>query len=91
MNQRNPSAIGIDLGKNHLHLAAIDGNGNILRRRRLNRLQLSELATTFPTCTIGMEACPGSQFWGRRFNEAGHRVRIMPAQFVKPYAKSEQE
>ena len=35
-----------------------------------------------------MESCPGSQFWGRRFENAGHVVRIIPAQFVKPYLKS---
>jgi len=37
---------------------------------------------------VGMEACPGSQWLARKLQGLGHRVRIMPAQFVKPYLKS---
>jgi transposase len=35
-----------------------------------------------------MEACPGSQWLARQLQASGHRVRIIPAQFVKPYVKS---
>jgi transposase len=35
-----------------------------------------------------MEACPGSQWLARRLQALGHTVKIMPAQFVKPYVKS---
>ena len=39
-------------------------------------------------CLIGMEACPGSQWLARELQSFGHKVRIIPAQFVKPYVKS---
>jgi transposase len=35
-----------------------------------------------------MEACPGSQWLARKLQAIGHEVRIIPAQFVKPYLKS---
>lgn len=35
-----------------------------------------------------MEACPGSQWLARKLQGMGHTVRIVPAQFVKPYVKS---
>jgi transposase len=35
-----------------------------------------------------MESCPGSQYWGRVFTKAGHEVRLLPAQFVKPFLKA---
>jgi transposase len=35
-----------------------------------------------------MEACPGSQWFARKLQAIGHTVRIIPAQFVKPYVKS---
>ena len=35
-----------------------------------------------------MEACPGSQWLARKLEEMGHDVRIIPAQFIKPYVKS---
>ena len=37
---------------------------------------------------MGMEACPGSQWLARKLKAMGHTVRIMPAQFVKPYVKT---
>ena len=35
-----------------------------------------------------MEACGGSHFLGRRLRDQGHDVRLMPAQYVKPYVKT---
>ncbi|MET4330989.1 transposase [Bradyrhizobium sp. i1.15.2] len=37
---------------------------------------------------MGMEACSGSQWLARKIAAMGHTVRIIPAQFVKPYVKS---
>ena len=80
--------LGIDLGKNWFHLIGIDSVGRPVLRKKLNRSQLQELAATAARCLVAMESCPGSQFWGRRFAEHGHDVRLIPAQFVKPYVKS---
>lgn len=80
--------LGIDLGKNWFHLVGMDRDGGIVLRKRLNRAQLGEFAGSMATCRVAMESCPGSQYWGRRFAAAGHEVRIIPAQFVKPYVKS---
>jgi transposase len=86
----NPQAtqLGIDLGKNWFHVIGMDPNGNVVLRKRLNRAQLAELAASVLKCRVSMESCPGSQYWGRKFAAAGHEVRIIPAQFVKPYVKS---
>ena len=35
-----------------------------------------------------MEACSGSHFLGRALRAQGHEVRLMPAQYVKPYVKT---
>jgi transposase len=35
-----------------------------------------------------MEACGGSHFLGRALREQGHEVRLIPAQYVKPYVKT---
>ena len=39
-------------------------------------------------CLIGMEACAGAHFMGKALRAQGHDVRIIPAQFVKPFRKS---
>src|SRR3569833_3446685 len=80
--------VGIDLGKNWFHVVGIDVRGTPVVRKKLNRAQLLQFAATLPRCVVAMEACPGSQFWGRRFSAHEHEVRIIPAQFVMPYVKS---
>jgi transposase len=80
--------IGIDLGKNWFHRVGLDGSGTTILRKKLNRAQLAEYAATSPRCIVATESCPGSQYWGRVFTAAGHEVRILPAQFVKPYLKA---
>jgi transposase len=37
---------------------------------------------------IGMESCSGSHILGRALREQGHEVRLMPAQYVKPYVQT---
>ena len=83
-----PAMIGIDLGKNWFHLVGLDAAGAAVFRKKMNRSQLTQFAATAPRCIVATESCPGSQYWGRVFTEAGHEVRILPAQFVKPYLKS---
>jgi transposase len=83
-----PTIVGIDLGKHWFHLIGLDARGGIVLRRKMNRLQLAQYAATASRCVIAMESCPGSQYWGRVFTKAGHEVRILPAQFVKPYLKA---
>jgi transposase len=83
-----PTIIGIDLGKNWFHLIGLDERGATVLRRKVNRVQLAEYAAAAPRCVVATESCPGSQYWGRIFTQAGHEVRILPAQFVKPYLKA---
>ena len=83
-----PTIVGIDLGKNWFHLIGLDAQGATVVRKRLNRSQLAAYAVTVPRCIVATEACPGSQYWGRVFARAGHEIRILPAQFVKPYLKA---
>jgi transposase len=40
------------------------------------------------TSLIGMEACSGAHFLGRALRAQGHDVKLIPAQFVKPFVKS---
>lgn len=36
-------------------------------------------------CLIGMEACGGSQYWGRELTKQGHKVQLLQARFVKAF------
>ena len=41
-----------------------------------------------PGAEVGMEACASAHYWGRELQNCGFRVRLLAAQFVKPYVKS---
>ena len=56
-------------------------------RKKCSRTQLLRF-TSNRRGLIGMEACGGSHFLGRALREQGHDVRLMPAQYVKPYVKT---
>jgi transposase len=36
---------------------------------------------------VVLEACGGSHHWGRLLSQLGHRVRLIPPQYVKPFVK----
>ncbi|MBV9155423.1 MAG: IS110 family transposase [Acidobacteriaceae bacterium] len=81
-------ALGIDLGKTVFHLIGLDQDGNVVVRKKCSRNQLLVYTANLQVHRIGMEACSGSHFLGRALREQGHDVRLMPAQYVKPYVKT---
>src|ERR1700751_3152937 len=80
--------IGIDLGKTVFHLVGFNARGEVVVRRKCSRTQLLRFTSNLRECLIGMEACGGSHFLGRALREQGRDVRLMPAQYVKPYVKT---
>jgi transposase len=55
---------------------------------KFTRAALLQFFSNFPAATVAMEVCPGSQWLARKPSQFGHTARILPAQFVKPYIKS---
>ncbi len=84
------SRVGIDLAKNVYQLHGVDRFGKTLWKRRLKRHQWFKvlLDNTEPGCVMGMEACASAHHWGRELQSRGYTVKLIPAQFVKPYVKS---
>ncbi|WP_174872557.1 IS110 family transposase [Pectobacterium polaris] len=82
------STIGIDLAKNLFVLHGVDHNGKTVLRKKLSRSQFVPFIIQLPACLIGMEACSSSHHFARLFSNAGHRVKLIPPQYVKPYVKT---
>jgi len=80
--------IGIDLGTTLFHLVGLNQDGEVVVRKTFSRRQLLHFTANLQVKAIGMEACGGSHFLGRALREQGHEVRLMPAQYVKPYVKT---
>ena len=81
-------SIGIDLGKTTFHLIALGDRFQVVIRKKFTRSQLLEYTANLPSSLIGMEAGVGSHFLGRALRDQGHQVRLIPAQFVRPFVKS---
>ena len=79
--------LGIDLSKNLFQLHGVDPAGRAVLRKRLRRDQLLPFVAALPRCTIGIEACASAFHWAREFERAGHVVRIISPQFVKPFVR----
>lgn len=83
--------IGIDLGKTVFHLVGLNRRGEMVVHKKLSRPQLLRFTANLHVQLIGMEACGGAHFLGRALREQGHDVRLIPAQYVKPYVKTKSD
>ncbi len=79
--------VGIDLAKNVFQLHGCSSTGEVVSRKQLRRSKLLSFIAELPTCTIAMEACSGSHYWGREFETLGHSVRLIAPKYVKPFVK----
>jgi transposase len=71
-----------------VHLVALSAAGKVPLRKKFTQKQLITFTANLQTSLIGMEACSGAHFLGRALREQGHDVKLIPAQFVKPFVKS---
>jgi transposase len=67
---------------------AADASGKPIRRVKLTCYTILPFFEQAPRALIGMETCLGAQWLARKLAAMGHTVRIIPAQFVKPFVKS---
>src|SRR3978361_578869 len=82
-----PMTIGLDLAKHVFQVHAVAADGKVLVRRKLRRSEVRDFFAKQPPCLVGMEACASAHYWARELQRLGHRVRLMPATYVKAYAK----
>lgn len=83
------AVVGVDLAKAVIVVCAADREGRLLFYKQLSFNGFAQWAATIPPCTFGMEACGSAHHWGRRLRTYGHTVRLMAAEFVKPFRKSQ--
>jgi transposase len=82
------TTIGLDLAKSVFQAHAIDQHGKKIFNKSIKRKSLILFFANIEPCLVGMEACGGANYWARRLKGLGHEVKIIPAQYVKPYVKT---
>lgn len=83
----NVTLIGIDLAKSIFQVCAVNQRGKVVFNRQVRRSQLLALLVQYPGAIVAMEACSGSNYWGRELQQRGFEVRLLPPQHVKPFVK----
>jgi transposase len=77
--------IGIDIGKNSIHVVGQDRRSAIVLRQKWSRGQIEARLADLPPCLVGMEACVGAHHLSGKLAifEPGSRTT---ADDLRPYA-----
>lgn len=86
----NITRVGVDIAKSVFHVHGVNRHDQPQWQANLKRNQwLDTLCERVaPGAEIGMEACASAHHWGRELQKRGYTVKLLAAQFVKPYVKS---
>jgi transposase len=90
MDTRHPHSSNLTVRFNVFHVHAVDRHEKTQWQAKLKRSQWVETLCerVEPGAEIAMEACASAHYWGRELQKRGYRVKLIAAQFVKPYVKS---
>lgn len=79
--------IGVDLAKNVFLLHAASMRGERLFCKKLSRERFRSFMADQPPSVVVMEACGSAHYWARELIRLGHDVKLIAAQYVKPFVK----
>jgi len=83
-----PTTIAIDLAKRVFQIHYVETETGAIRSKVLKRAQLVPFFANRPASRVVMEACGSAHHWARVLARLGHDVRLIAAQFVRPFVKS---
>lgn len=79
--------VAIDTSKSVFTIHAVDARGYPVLRRNLRRADVAAFFARLAPVEVAIEACGASHHWARTLQALGHTVRLIPAQYVKPFVK----
>jgi transposase len=82
------TTFGLDIAKRIFQLHWVDMSTGQIHRRQLKRDDVAEFFAQRERCVIAMEACGSAHYWARKLTGLGHEVRLIAAQFVRPFVKT---
>ena len=79
------TTIGMDMGKNTLHMIGLDSRGAIVLREKVSRGRITSRLANLPSCLIGIEAGMATHYVARELAALGHDVKQVPPAYAKPF------
>lgn len=82
--------VGVDIAKSVFHVHGVDRHDQVLWTGKYSRQKwVDALCKRVPAgAEVGIEACASAHHWARELQARGYHVKLIAAQFVKPYVKS---
>lgn len=77
----------IDIPKHVFTLHGMGEQDRPVLRRNLKRAEMETFFSKVTPTEVVMETCGDAHHWDRLLCRLGHRVRLIPAQYVKPFVK----
>lgn len=81
------TVIGVDLAKTAFQIHAASLTGELLFRKKVRRPQFLQFMASQPPALVVMEACGSAHYWARELMNAGHEVKLIAPQYVRPFDK----
>jgi transposase len=81
--------IGIDTGKNTLHMIGLDEKGAIVLREKVSRNRIAARLVNVSPCLVGIEAGMATHYIARELVALGHEVKQVPPAFAKPFRQGQ--
>lgn len=79
------SNLGIDTGKNTLHLIGLDDQGAVVLREKVARGRIAARLANVPQCLIGIESGMATHYVARVLSALGHHIKQVPPAYAKPF------
>jgi transposase len=79
--------IGLDIAKNVFQVHGVDATGSVVVRQKFRRSDVLTFFERTEPSLVGIEACATAHYWARSIMALGHKVKLMPPTYVKPYVK----
>jgi transposase len=79
------STIGIDTGKNTLHMIGLDEKGAVVLREKVSRSRIAARFVNVRPCLVGIEAGLATHYMARELVALGHVVKQVAPAFTKPF------
>ena len=79
--------IGIDISKRSFQLHWATAEGKPMFGKKLSREKFLVFLFEVPPCLVVMEACGVAHYWRRQIVALGHRCKLIPPIYVKPFLK----
>jgi transposase len=84
----NNTTYAVDLAKKVFQVHWVESSTGEIRRKPLARAEVGAFFARREPGVIVMEACGSAHHWGRVLKGLGHEVKLIAAQFVRPFVKT---